>query len=145
MALVGTYIHKENKESETEIVEYEMTHPEYPSDHPLFEKSGTTETVSGAKMDEVTQVYENIYLIVRAASAHQKVGVDGLKSLYVSAMIALYQDKQHKDEDFFNELFQNIIDIRIESLDELKSYDNPFDFAYAKLKEMDNFKQLIND
>jgi hypothetical protein len=145
MALVGTYIHKEIKASETETVEYEMTHPDYPSDHPLFEKSGTTETISDAKMEEITQVYDDIYLIVRAASAHQKVGVDGLKSLYVSAMISIYQDKQHKDEDFFNELFQNIIDIRIESLDELKSYNNPFDFAYDKLKEMDDFKQLIND
>ena len=142
MALVGTYIHKETKPSETETVEYEMTHPEYPSDHPLFEKSGTTETISDAKMEEITQVYDDVYLIVRAASTHQKVGVDGLKSLYVSAMISLYQDKQHKEEDFFNELFQNIIDIRIESLDKLKPYNNSFDFAYAKLKEMDNFKQL---
>lgn len=139
MALVGTYIHKETKASETETVEYEMTHPEYPSDHPLFEKSGTTETISEAKMEEITQVYEDVYLIVRAASLHQRVGVDKIKTLYLSVMISLYQDKNHKDEDFFNELWQEIIDIPIESLEEVKPYDNTLLYAYEKLKEREDF------
>jgi hypothetical protein len=145
MALVGTYIHKEFKASKTEFEEYQMVHPEYPSDHPLFEKSGTTEMIKQPKMEEVSQIYENIYLIVRAASTHQRVGSDGIKTLYLSVMISLYQDKDHKNEDFFNEIWQEIIDIPIDSLDEMKSYDNPFDFAYAKIKEKEEFQQLIND
>ena len=60
-------------------------------------------------------------------------------------MISIYQDKAHKDEDFFNELFQTIIDIPIESLDVLKAFDNPFDFAYEELKKMESFELLTND
>lgn len=139
MALVGTYIHKETKASETEFNEFEMTHPQYPSDHPYFEKSGTTETVKEPKMDEITQVYEDVYLIVRAASLHQRVGADKVKTLYLSVMISLYQDENHKQEDFLNELWQEIIDIPIESLDEVKPYDNTLVYAYEKLKEREDF------
>lgn len=145
MALVGTYIQKEFKASETEFDEFEMTHPEYPSDHPLFEKSGTTEMVKEPKMEEVSQVFEDVYLIVRASSTHQRVGADGIKTLYLSAMISLYQDKDHKNEDFFNEIWQEVIDIPLDNLDEMKPFDNPFDFAYAKIKEKEEFQQLIND
>ena len=145
MALVGTYTYKEYVASETETQEYEMTHPQYEEGHELFEKSGTTEMITEPVMEEVTQSYENIYLIVRAASTHQRVGPDRIKSLYLSAMISIYQDKAHKDEDFFNELFQTIIDIPIESLDVLKAFDNPFDFAYEELKKMESFELLTND
>lgn len=145
MALVGTYIHKEFKASETEFDEFEMTHPQYDENNPDFEKSGTTEMVKEPKMDEIAEVYEDIYLIVRAASTHQRVGADGIKTLYLSAMISLYQDKDHKSEDFFNEVWQEVIDIPLDGLDEMKSYDNPFAFAYAKIKEKEEFQQLIND
>lgn len=139
MALVGTYIHKETKASETEFEDVKVEHPQYPSDHPLFEKSGTTEMIKEPKMEEITQVYEDVYLIVRAASLHQRVGQDKIKTLYLSVMISLYQDQQHKDEDFFNELWQEIIDIPIDSLDEVKHYDNTLLYAYEKLKQREDF------
>ena len=145
MALVGTYIHKEFKTSETEFQDYEMVHPQYEEGHPLFDKSGTTEKGKSPISEEITQEYKDIYLIVRAASTHQRVGSDGIKTLYLSTMIALYQDQNHKNEDFFNEIWQEIIDIPIDNLDEMKSYNNPFDFAYAKIKEREEFQQLIND
>jgi hypothetical protein len=145
MALVGTYIHKERKESETEFEEYQMTHPEYPSDHPFFDKSGTTETIKEPKIEEVVQKYENIYLIVRAASAHQRMSAEGDKHLFVSGLISIYQDRDHKREDFLNELFHDVIDIDIESLSELNAYENAFDFVYDKIKSREGYELLKND
>ena len=145
MALVGTYIHKETKASETEFNEFEMTHPEYPSDHPLFEKSGAIELIKEPKMEEVTQRYDDIYLIVRAASLHQRVSVEGNKSLFVSGLISIYQDYNHKNEDFYNELFHDVIDLDLESLSDLSAYADPFHFVYDKIKEKEGYELLIND
>lgn len=145
MALIGTYIHKEFKTSETEFTEIEMIHPQYDEGHPRFEKSGTTEIIKEPVINEITQKYDDIYLIVRAASLHQRVSVEGNKSLFVSGLISIYQDYNHKNEDFYNELFHDVIDLDLESLSDLNAYSDPFHFVYDKVKQKEGYELLIND
>lgn len=145
MALTGTYIHKEIVPSETEFQELTVTYPEeLPEDSPEYEKRGTTETIQVPLPEEKETIFEDIYLIVRAASLHQRVGDDGVKSNYVSMLVSIYDNENHKNTDFMNDTFHDVLDEVVEDVSTIKDYDSVIAWSYNMLKSKEEYSNLID-
>lgn len=144
MALTGNYTHFTYVESD-QTDEVTVTYPDnLPIEDPNYDKKGTTETISVPRIIEQENLYENIYLIVRAASLHQRVGADQVKINYVSMLVSIYNDLDHKTNDFLNEVYHDVIDEVIDDLTELNASDNIMSFCYNLLKTKPGFENLID-
>ena len=143
MALVGTYIKKEIVASETEFDEIKIVHPEYPADHNLYEKSGQEETIQQPKMNEIVTEFKDCYVVVRAASLHQRIG-NGQKHWYVSSLVCVYKDEDDKNNNFLNDTYNDVKDFYIESLSDLDDFNNPMAYAYYRLKMEEGYELLMD-
>lgn len=142
MALVGDYIEIKQIESKVNFKTVEVT---YPQDFLDETKAGKTETITVPEIEEEKTAYENCYCIVRAASTHQMVGNDGIKTNFVSCVIHIYANKEKKKETFTDPIWHEVFDFQIADLSELNDYTDPMHFAYSKLSEMDAFSNMVKD
>lgn len=132
MALIGTYRKVTQVLSETNFGDVEITEPD-----------GTIRMEKYPLPEEKVETFLNSYVIVRAASLHQRMSTTGEKHLFVSALVSVYRSKNHKNLEFHNELFHDVIDFPIESLDELNN--NPLAFCYEKLKTEKGYELLKDE
>lgn len=147
MALVGTYKKYTQVESETETRTVTVKYPKnLPKDSPVFEKAGTEEQMEVPLMiDEVTE-YLDCYLIVRSVALHQIVGSDNIKNVHMNIMYSIYQDKDHKTNNFFNPLLEGDCSMIPADFDDESYYTkNIMSHAYELLKKELGFEELIND
>ena len=131
MALQGTFYKIEKGYSETEYTEIQIQHPD-----------GRIAMAREYNQEEKITPIFNAYVIVRAASVHQRMSVEGYKTRNVSVILSVYKNKNAKNKDFFNELYHEVIDLPLDSLDDLTPFDNPVSYAYTKLKNYRQTKDL---
>lgn len=126
MALIGTYREYKVAPSETEFQTIQKYDPE----------TQKTTTEQHPKMVETFEEIKDVYVIIRAASMHQRVSINtGQKDLFISCLVSVYRDKEHKDNDFYNELHHDVVDIPMDSLADMANYDNALAYAYDRFKE----------
>jgi hypothetical protein len=126
MALIGNYREYKVAPSETEFQTIQKYDPE----------TGKTTTEEHPKMVETFEEFEDVYVIIRAASMHQRVSMNTKsKDLFISCLVSVYRDKDHKTNDFYNELHHDVVDIPIDSLSDMANYENALAYAYDKFKE----------
>ena len=147
MALVGTYKKFTQVESETETETVTINYPEnLPKESPSFHKAGTQEQFEvPVIIDEVTE-FKDCYLIVRSVALHQIVGSDNIKNVHMNIMYSIYQDKDHKTNNFFNPLLEGDCSMIPADFDDESYYTkNIMSHAYELLKKELGFEELIND
>tara|TARA_R110000822_G_scaffold145919_1_gene284839 strand:- start:1340 stop:1762 length:423 start_codon:yes stop_codon:yes gene_type:complete len=109
MALVGTYIHKEFKTSETEFEDYKI---EYPDDlietDPDYNKRGTTEILKQPKEEVIETIYDNSYSYIKAISIWQP-NIETLDKFLVNITYQVFESKEKRNTNTENYIYENAL------------------------------------
>jgi hypothetical protein len=148
MALQGNYIHYtyENHPTETETIT--VTYPsDLSSDHPVYEKRGTSEEITQPTIVESTQTFENCYIAIDIASISylaRMTSSDGTSSSinklqYIWKVFNSQSDRYTNPDSYL---------LRVESVAP-NNWDwslntNPFEEGYTALKGLKGAEELVN-
>ena len=141
MALTGTYTKYLYEDHPTETVDNLISYPsDLSEDHPFYDKRGTTETISVPFQVETTQIYENCYIMVRAASIYPILFTSDEKHLELAGFWRLYESQAARNADPNNYIEENYFNKSF-SFDE---GSNPFDVAYQYIQSLKGSEELTS-
>lgn len=146
MALTGSFNYYEYISDPDESNGYtsSISFPaDLPSDHPDYDKRGTTEYEICVPTIATTSSYEGKYFYCSAASVHNVGGtIEGKNVVELTYLMKVYNSKDDKDSDFINN--------PIVTIDERTDWDwdlhtNPVEIAYNHFKTLDPNHSLVNN
>lgn len=140
MALTGNYTHYSYEYHPTETVEHTVTYPaDLSAENPHYEFRGTTQIVTSPKQVENTQLYENVYIIIRTSNI-QALTISP-KTLVHEGFWRIYASKEAKEnnpEEYLGEFhFSLNWDWELQS--------NPYVEGYNYIKTLPGADELIDN
>lgn len=139
MALTGTWVKYSQIADPDNNVTQSITYPiDLLEDDPNYEKRGTTEEIVIPGVEEVTEEFENVYVIVTAAS-HWRNWEDNSNEWELNFVYSIYNSLEERNENLNSFIHQDshigeVADLSLSTLEN----------AYTFLKSVQGFKNLVN-
>ena len=150
MALQGTFTKYQMVESGT--LSFELTYPDdLPESHRLYDKRGTTETITAPNMVKQGTEYVDKYITVYNVTLNSGYGVGtdensqpisgtDHKYYYTNIMCRVYSSSLSRSL-WPNEYYE---DLDIDQITNTTGSQDLINFAYTKIKEQEGFENLID-